>query len=46
MKKYMNPELNVILVEAEDVITNSPASILNANEFENDTQWWKNVFNS
>lgn len=46
MKKYMTPDLNVILVEAEDVITNSPASVLNTNEFENTNQWWKDIFNS
>lgn len=44
MKKYMTPELNEVLVSAGDVLTSSLESVLNPNEFENDSQWWKDAF--
>ena len=46
MKKYMTPELYEVLVKADDVLTSSPESVLNPNEYENDTQWWKDAFSS
>ena len=39
-KKYVAPEMETVAFEQDDVLTNSPASVLFAGENEIISQWW------